>query len=176
MIDFLIIGGGVAGTSAAFRLSSLGTVQLLERETGLAYHVSGRSAAMFEPNYGKPSVVALNKASFDYLRSCDGGVLRPRGILMIGTTANQSQFASDAASFEMDQISIDQAVDMVFLISAEGRIIEANKKACDLLGYSKQAIKTLKKLMQNLKTAMIQRHKPLKKKLMIKSYIQMFFK
>ena len=63
MIDFLIIGGGIAGVSAAARLSELGSVTLLEGENALAYHASGRSAALFEQNYGKTSTVALNKAS-----------------------------------------------------------------------------------------------------------------
>ena len=37
-VDFLIIGGGIAGVSAAARLSGLGSVLLLEAEDNLAYH------------------------------------------------------------------------------------------------------------------------------------------
>ena len=47
--DFLIIGGGIAGISAAARLSGLGSVIVLEGEAVLAHHASGRSAALFEP-------------------------------------------------------------------------------------------------------------------------------
>ena len=47
--DFLIIGGGIAGVSAAARLSELGSVIVLEAEEALAHHASGRSAALFEP-------------------------------------------------------------------------------------------------------------------------------
>ena len=65
MIDFLVIGGGIAGTSVGARLSKLGTVHLLERESALAYHASGRSAALFEQSYGLPSTIALNEASAD---------------------------------------------------------------------------------------------------------------
>ena len=36
--DFLIIGGGIAGVSAAARLSPLGGVLLLEAEDALAHH------------------------------------------------------------------------------------------------------------------------------------------
>ncbi|MGB3316093.1 MAG: FAD-dependent oxidoreductase, partial [Albidovulum sp.] len=39
--DVLIIGGGIAGVSAAARLSALGLVVLLEAEDHLAYHTSG---------------------------------------------------------------------------------------------------------------------------------------
>ena len=73
--DFLIIGGGIAGTSAAARLSELGRVVLLEMEEALGYHASGRSAAMFEENYGPPAVVALNKASAEYHAKANGGYL-----------------------------------------------------------------------------------------------------
>ena len=79
MIDFLVIGGGIAGTSVGARLSALGRVVLLEQESALAYHASGRSAAMFEESYGLPSTIALNEASRDYHFNANGGVTRPRG-------------------------------------------------------------------------------------------------
>ena len=60
--DFLIIGGGIAGISAAARLSHLGSVTVLEAEEALAHHASGRSAALYEPQYGLPAVVSLSMA------------------------------------------------------------------------------------------------------------------
>ena len=109
MIDFLVIGGGIAGVSAAARLSALGTVTMLERETALAYHASGRSAALFEQNYGKPSVIALNKASRDYHETAHGGVLSPRGLMMLGRAGEDAVFAKDTADMQLDRISIDEA-------------------------------------------------------------------
>jgi len=47
MIDFLVIGCGIAGLSAGARLSQHGTVVVLEAEDALGYHASGRSAALF---------------------------------------------------------------------------------------------------------------------------------
>src|SRR4030095_7359222 len=41
--DFLIIGGGIAGLSAASRLSRHGRVVVLEAESAPGYHTSGRS-------------------------------------------------------------------------------------------------------------------------------------
>ena len=79
--DFLIIGGGIAGISAAARLSELGQVIVLEAEEALAHHASGRSAALFEPRYGAPAVVGLSMASEAYFRSLPG-VLSPRGLLL----------------------------------------------------------------------------------------------
>lgn len=66
--DFRIIGGGIAGVSAAARLSHLGKVTLVEMEAHLAHHASGRSAALFEPYYGLPPVIALTVAREDHLR------------------------------------------------------------------------------------------------------------
>ena len=45
--DFIIIGSGMAGMSAAYRLSKHGKVVVLEKESLLGYHTTGRSAAFF---------------------------------------------------------------------------------------------------------------------------------
>jgi heterodisulfide reductase subunit A-like polyferredoxin len=52
--DFLIIGGGIAGVSAAARLSALGSVLLLEAEDNLAHHASSRSAAILRRAASSP--------------------------------------------------------------------------------------------------------------------------
>ncbi|MEL6684816.1 MAG: FAD-dependent oxidoreductase [Pseudomonadota bacterium] len=111
MIDFLIIGGGIAGVSAAARLSELGSVTLLEGEDALAYHTSGRSAAMFEQNYGKPSTIALNKASFAFHEAA--GVLSPRGLMLVGGADTADHFAADQHQMQLDRISMQEARDMV---------------------------------------------------------------
>ena len=111
MIDFLIIGGGVAGVSAAARLSALGSVILLEGEDALAYHTSGRSAAMFEQNYGKPSTVALNKASHAFHDEI--GVLSPRGLMLIGSADTADDFGEDARQMQLDPISMREAKEMI---------------------------------------------------------------
>ncbi|TMV82614.1 FAD-dependent oxidoreductase [Thioclava sp. BHET1] len=82
--DFLIIGGGIAGVSAAARLSHLGSVTLLEAEDTLAHHASSRSAALYEPNYGLPPVLELTRASRAHLAEAEGGVLSPRGLMIVG--------------------------------------------------------------------------------------------
>jgi D-arginine dehydrogenase len=110
MTDILVIGGGIAGLSAAARLSHLGEVRLLERETALGYHTSGRSAALFEECYGKPAVVALNRASHRYLAEANGGVLSPRGLLMIAGDDLKTEFDADVAAMELHLIDKDRAL------------------------------------------------------------------
>ncbi len=105
MNDFLIIGGGIAGVSTAARLSHLGSVTLLERETALAYHASGRSAALFEQSYGKPSTVALNMASRDYHMTANGGVLSPRGLMLVAAAGQEDAFAIEARDMDLTEIA-----------------------------------------------------------------------
>ena len=111
--DFLIIGGGIAGISAAARLSHLGTVTLLEAEDHFAHHASGRSAALFEPNYGLPPVVALSQASDHWLREANGGVLSPRGFMLVAGPEEEVDFRADASDLGLDPIGLDAAQAMV---------------------------------------------------------------
>lgn len=108
MIPFLIIGGGIAGLSAAARLSVLGPVTLLEAEPHLGHHASGRSAALFEETYGTPEVVALNLASRAELEA--RGVLSPRGLLMVARPEDETAFDADLAGMEMAEVSVADAV------------------------------------------------------------------
>ncbi len=67
--DFLIIGGGIAGISAAARLSAHGKVIVLEAETAIGYHSSGRSAAFYHLGLGNPLVRGLTVWSRDFFES-----------------------------------------------------------------------------------------------------------
>ena len=119
MIDFAVVGGGIAGISVAARLSHLGSVTVLEAEAGLGYHTSGRSAALFEESYGRPTTVALNKASKSFLETANGGVLSPRGLLLIGRPQDADVFAADLATMGMEQISVRQARQMVPILDPD---------------------------------------------------------
>jgi D-arginine dehydrogenase len=64
VVDVAVVGGGIAGVSAACELASAGcSVVLLEQEEQLAHHTTGRSAAVFLESYGPPTVRALTAAS-----------------------------------------------------------------------------------------------------------------
>jgi D-arginine dehydrogenase len=111
--DFIVIGGGIAGTSAGARLSELGTVLLLEAESALAYHASGRSAALYEANYGHPVTVALNKASRADHDTLDGGLLSPRGLMLLGGPGEDAATEADIETMGLTPISVDEALAQV---------------------------------------------------------------
>ena len=121
--DFLIIGGGIAGISAAARLSHLGSVHLLEAEPALAFHASGRSAAMFEPSYGNAPTVSLSLASADHLHA-GPGLLAPRGLMFLAGPGEESVLQADIAAMNLTAMPVDEARAMVPIIDP-GHVIAA---------------------------------------------------
>lgn len=92
--DFIVIGGGIAGASAAYRLIEHGSVLLLEMEEQPGYHSTGRSAAQFTELYGNGPIRALVRLSKNFLLSPPAGfsevpILTPRGAMFVGTTVQK---------------------------------------------------------------------------------------
>ena len=87
--DFLVIGAGIAGASAAFELTERAPgarITVVEREDTSGYHATGRSAALFVETYGGPLVRALVRGSRSFLETPPAGfveypLLGPRGVL-----------------------------------------------------------------------------------------------
>ncbi|MGI9610447.1 MAG: NAD(P)/FAD-dependent oxidoreductase [Acidimicrobiia bacterium] len=99
----VVIGGGIAGVSAAAFLAEGGAnVTLVERESTLAYHTTGRSAAQWIVNYGHPATRNLAAASRWFFDNpppgtADGPLLSERAVLMVSsdpTAEVDDQFAS----------------------------------------------------------------------------------
>lgn len=97
-----MVGGGIAGVSAAAHLAPHGSVTLLEGEKSLAYHTTGRSAALFIVNYGAFGVRPLARASRSFLESPPEGtteapLLTARGLLWIGDASQAGKIDDIAA-------------------------------------------------------------------------------
>src|SRR4051812_30649681 len=84
--DVVVVGGGIAGVSIGFELAADRRVLVVDMEGALAYHTTGRSAAMFMAMDGTPEVLGLTTASRAYLESpWDGApLLRPLPVLFVG--------------------------------------------------------------------------------------------
>jgi len=85
MYDVAIIGGGIAGLSAAANLAPLGSVALLEAEPILGYHATGRSAALYTECYGPGVIPRLTMASRSFFTEGAEVFGTPRGVMFVGT-------------------------------------------------------------------------------------------
>jgi D-arginine dehydrogenase len=97
-----VIGGGIAGLSAAWALATDHDVVVLEAENDLATHTTGRSAATLSETSGLRAVCALARASRAFLEHPpDGFTGHPlavrRGLLWVGRDGDASRLDEIAA-------------------------------------------------------------------------------
>lgn len=128
--DFLIIGGGIAGISAAARLAPLGAVLVLEAEEALAHHASGRSAALYEPYYGAAPVVALSLASADFFRAIPG-LLTPRGLMLVARADQRAAFDADVTAMKYTPIPVAQAREIIPILNPDVVALAAHAAHAD---------------------------------------------
>jgi D-arginine dehydrogenase len=96
--DFLVVGAGMTGASAAAYLAERGRVAILDMESHAGYHTTGRSAALFTELYGNGVIRALTRASRDFLFTpptgfCDTPLVVPRPVLYFGRHDQQHALA-----------------------------------------------------------------------------------
>lgn len=122
MPDFVVIGGGIAGLAAAAHLAPHGSVVVCEAEPSLAFHTTGRSAALFVLNYGEEGTRPLARASQAFLEdppegSVEGPLLAERGLLWIASPSRLERLEGMAAEGEAwgagsELVSGDRAVEL----------------------------------------------------------------
>ncbi len=93
--DFIVVGAGVSGASAAAALAEWGRVALVEAEDAPGMHSTGRSAALYTPNYGGPVARRINIASGIFYTSppegfSDAPLLAPRGALTLARPGQEA--------------------------------------------------------------------------------------
>ena len=88
--DIIVIGAGIAGASVAAHLAETHKVALCEMEERPGYHTTSRSASMYEPNYGPPSMLALTRAARQHFD--DGGFLTPRETMFVMPEGQEEAF------------------------------------------------------------------------------------
>lgn len=126
--DFVVIGAGVSGAAAAWELAAHGSVVLLEAEERPGYHATGRSAALYTPNFGAPLVRAISAAGRDFFERpqddfADAPLVSPRGALTLARPGEEAALdAVVAASTKRDpilRIGRDEAIARAPAIRAE---------------------------------------------------------
>ncbi|WP_068009248.1 NAD(P)/FAD-dependent oxidoreductase [Pseudovibrio axinellae] len=138
--DFLVVGGGIAGISAAARLAEQATTIVLEMEDVIGHHSTGRSAAVFVRNYGNAVIRALNAASEPVLKHpdgiCEGSVLTERGLLMLAEEGKEDQRDTfEVGAVGLEQCSPQQALEMVPILNPKkvsGALYEPNALDIDV--------------------------------------------
>lgn len=128
MYDFAVIGAGMAGVSLAATLSAGARVALIDSEQHPGYHATGRSAALFAPNYGSELFRALTRASAEFMQAPPGDfiaqpLLRARGALTIARTDQRRRLDATVEQIrcsgsEIELLSIDAARSLVPVLRA----------------------------------------------------------
>ncbi len=128
MYDYAVIGAGMAGASVAFELAETGSVALVEAEAQPGYHSTGRSAALFTPNYGNHVVRRINALSVPFFLDPPPGfaehpLLTPRGLMTVAAPGDEAgldailALASDKAP--VHRVSAAEALALAPLLRPE---------------------------------------------------------
>ena len=107
-VDVLVIGGGIAGISAAARIAGHAQTIVLERESALGYHSSGRSATFYHFGIGDDAVRGMTAASSEFFESppaayAEGPLWTSKPALFIADEASVPQL--EALHIQMDRFT-----------------------------------------------------------------------
>ena len=121
--DILVIGGGIAGVSVGYFLTEAGhRVLLVEGEERLAYHTTGRSAAILYRSYGTTPVRSLTAASLPFLEDppsalVDVPLVSPRGIVLVARTHQMDRLKAELVrGVGLEMIEPAEVADLVPVI------------------------------------------------------------
>ena len=126
--DVLVIGAGISGVSVAYELAASMSVIVAEAETAAGYHSTGRSAALYTPNYGIALVRQINRASHAFLAKPPDGfsahpLLTPRGQLTIAAPGDETSLnavlALSTPGQEIRPLSASEALAMAPVLRPE---------------------------------------------------------
>lgn len=117
--DFIIIGAGIAGASLAYHIGRQGKTIILEREDQPGYHSTGRSAAVYNSNYGPRLMRVMSKASGPFFFDPPAGftdtpLLKPLGVMFVARQDQAETLSANMAVIaelteDMQPISITEA-------------------------------------------------------------------
>jgi D-arginine dehydrogenase len=138
-MDIVVIGAGIAGASVAAHLAAGHKVALLEMEDRPGYHTTGRSAALYEPNYGPPIIQALSRASktwFDMPPDSfvEGNILSPRPTLFIvPNDQEQDELKFLKHAKDVERLSPSETLQLVPLLRPEAlRCAHIDRSTADI--------------------------------------------
>ena len=165
MTDVVVIGGGIAGVSAAAHLAPHCSVTLLEMEPTLAFHTTGRSAALFVLNYGAEGTRPLTHASKEFLEnppegSTDSPLLTDRGFLWVATPAQMPRLEmiaeedrkSGADSLLLDPEATLRQVPVLREEVIAGGLLERSARDIDVAGLHQAFVRIARRHNAEIQT------------------------
>lgn len=158
MTDFVVIGGGIAGAAAAAHLAPHGSVVLLEKETSLAYHTTGRSAAIFIVNYGAEGSRPLARASNAFFEdppdyAVDSPLLTPRGALWVARpdqieTLDRIAEEGRRSGASTEAVTSERAVELAPMMDLDklgGALFEPSAQDIDVAGLHQAFVRIIRR-------------------------------
>jgi D-arginine dehydrogenase len=155
--DFAVIGGGIAGASAAYELQAHGRCVLLERERLPGHHTTGRSAAFLVESYGSEVVGTLTHCGRDFLESPPEGfsahpLVDPLPLLWIGREDQRESLSTSlaaglAAGADLRRVAPAAAREFCPVIREDyvaGAVIEPGALAIDVAGLLEAYLRGLR--------------------------------
>lgn len=149
-VDVAIVGGGIAGMSAAYAIAQTlpdASVGVFEAEGSLTHHTTGRSAAVFIENYGALSLRPLTLASKEYYHRHQ--FLTPRGYLAVAGPGDeglidQLVIEGQAMNPNIAAIGADEALRLAPLMRPDrvvAAVYEPDASAIDVAGLHQSFVR-----------------------------------
>ena len=145
VFDVIVIGGGIAGISVAYELSSDRSVCVLEMESALAFHTTGRSAATFLEALGTDQIRALSTGSRAFLENppdfIDSPPMSPLPLIMYakhGRSAEVEAFNAEVSRWVpnsrlLTAAEVIEICPVMKLDHVESGFLDPNSKELDVL-------------------------------------------
>ncbi len=143
--DFIVIGAGIAGASAARALQAHGRTLLLEREPLPGHHTTGRSAAFLVESYGGPVVGRLTRAGRTFFEKppeglTDTPLVKPVPVIWIGRedqleSLERGRVAGCEVGAELERIEVREALAMCPVLRPDyvaGAVVERDAMHIDV--------------------------------------------
>ena len=128
--DFLVLGGGIAGLSAAARLSRHGKVVVIEAEEALGYHSSGRSVSFSHFGIGNAAVRGLTAWSRPFFEApptgfSDTPIARPMATIYMARETELGALdalAADMATYtdQVERIGVERLLTLCPVVRTGG--------------------------------------------------------
>ncbi|MCP3987142.1 MAG: FAD-binding oxidoreductase [bacterium] len=156
--DFIVIGAGIAGASAAYELQQHGSAVLLEREALPGHHTTGRSAAFLVDSYGSATVGRLTRGGRGFLEQppdgfADHPLVAPNPVLWIGREDQRASLAAALASgreaeAELREVDPRGARELCPVLREDylaGAVVEPNTLYIDVAGLLEAFLRGFRK-------------------------------